>query len=495
MRRFIILLLILTCPALVFAQSEEPDSSFVAGIERSVIQDSIDPQIPLKVSLETALEVSAAEFTIVYDSKSLHLLDISPGILVESFSVFETNTGVPGRIDILIADLSGQTIPPGKVEDLFTVSFALLPGAGTGEHGVLFTKAILADHEANKYLPVISNGAVVNPFSEVVDNYYRYYGADYAFWVNAQNDSPISFYLNNREPISALELRVAYNQEVSEFLGFYDEPRIEQMSTREVYQEDGFISLVLTDFSGNIISPGSDKLLTFSFTNTSDPSAFFYVENFIIADSAANRITPKVFYQQMYSPFETVTVDTTANRPRMILSTAEVSFGEVPANQTLNKKIIIMNLGDADLVVSNISSNNNVFTPGTVSATIPPNTSSDISISFVPKAEQSYTGTLTINGSGVTLEVAVTGTGASVPYPGCDFNGDGKINIVDVIALLLFQRSYPGDPRGDFDRDGKINITDAIAMLLAQRYGTCPDAGALLEARKEVARLIEALGE
>ena len=332
MRRFIIVLLILTCPALVFAQSEEPDSSFVAGIERAVIQDSTDPQIPLKVSLETALEVLAAEFTIVYDSRSLYLLDIFPGILVESFSVFETNTEVPGRIDILIADLSGQTIPPGKVEDLFTVSFALLPGAGMGEHGVLFTKAILADHEANKYLPVISNGAVVNPFSEAVDNYYRYYGADYAFWVNPQNDSPISFYLNNREPISALELRVAYNQEVSEFLGFYDEPRMQQMSTREVYQGDGLFSLVLTDFSGNTISPGSDKLLTFSFTNTADPSAFFYVENFIIADSAANRITPKVFYQQRYSPFETVTVDTTANRPRMILSTMDVSFGEVPSN-------------------------------------------------------------------------------------------------------------------------------------------------------------------
>ncbi len=480
MRRLFILLLILTYPALALAQSVEPDSSFAIGIERAVIQDSTDLQIPLKVSLENAVEVSAAEFTIVYDSRNLHLLDISPGSLAESFSVFETNTEVPGRIDILLADLSGQTIPPGKAEDLLTISFAVLPGAGMGEYGVLFTKAILADPQANKYLPVISNGGIVNPFSEVVDNYYQYYGSDYAFWVNARNDSPISFYLNNREPISALELRVAYNQEVSEFLGFYDEPRMEQISTREVSQGDGFISLVLTDFSGNTISPGSDKLFTLSFTNTADPSAFFYVEKFIIADSAANRITPKVFYQERYSPFETVTVDTTENQPRMILSTVEVSFGEVPVNQILNKKIIILNLGGADLMVSNISSDNDVFTLSTISASISPNTSRDISISFLPKAEQSFTGTLTITSNGGTMQVTVTGTGVSAPSPGCDFNGDGNINMVDVIALLLFQRSNPGDPRGDFNRDGNVDITDAIAMLLAQRDGTCPDAGALL---------------
>ncbi|MBN2290575.1 MAG: hypothetical protein JXQ83_14670, partial [Candidatus Glassbacteria bacterium] len=56
----------------------------------------------------------------------------------------------------------------------------------------------------------------------------------------------------------------------------------------------------------------------------------------------------------------------------------------------------------------------------------------------------------------------------------CDFNGDGKVSVSDVIALLLFQRANPGDLRGDFNRDGKVSVTDAIAMLLAQRDNTCP---------------------
>jgi len=47
-----------------------------------------------------------------------------------------------------------------------------------------------------------------------------------------------------------------------------------------------------------------------------------------------------------------------------------------------------------------------------------------------------------------------------------DFNGDGTLNITDVIALLLFQRDSPGDLKADFNRDGRSNISDAIALLL-----------------------------
>jgi hypothetical protein len=56
----------------------------------------------------------------------------------------------------------------------------------------------------------------------------------------------------------------------------------------------------------------------------------------------------------------------------------------------------------------------------------------------------------------------------------CDFNKDGDIDISDVIALVLFQQSNPGDLQGDFNQDGTADIVDAIAMLLAQRDNTCP---------------------
>ncbi len=71
----------------------------------------------------------------------------------------------------------------------------------------------------------------------------------------------------------------------------------------------------------------------------------------------------------------------------------------------------------------------------------------------------------------------------------CDFNGDGNINIADVISLLIFMRDNPGDLSADFNDDGSANIADAIAMLLAMRDGTCPDAGVLLATAGETVRI------
>ena len=68
-----------------------------------------------------------------------------------------------------------------------------------------------------------------------------------------------------------------------------------------------------------------------------------------------------------------------------------------------------------------------------------------------------------------------SGSGSTVIS--CDFNNDGNMNITDVISLLLYQRSYPGDLSTDFNGDGNASITDAIAMLLAQRDGSCESRG------------------
>jgi ligand-binding sensor domain-containing protein len=84
-------------------------------------------------------------------------------------------------------------------------------------------------------------------------------------------------------------------------------------------------------------------------------------------------------------------------------------------------------------------------------------------------------------------KIEVSGEGSTTPS--CDFNGDDYINIADVITLLLYQRDNPGDPEGDFNGDGTSDINDVLAMLLAQRNGTCPDAGVMLAAANEIARV------
>jgi len=56
---------------------------------------------------------------------------------------------------------------------------------------------------------------------------------------------------------------------------------------------------------------------------------------------------------------------------------------------------------------------------------------------------------------------------------GCDFNGDGKATVADVIQLLLMQRNDPPDTLADYNSDGRYTITDAIALLIDIITGNC----------------------
>ncbi|MFC1614596.1 hypothetical protein ACFL5K_04800 [Gemmatimonadota bacterium] len=47
-----------------------------------------------------------------------------------------------------------------------------------------------------------------------------------------------------------------------------------------------------------------------------------------------------------------------------------------------------------------------------------------------------------------------------------DFNGDGNVNVIDVIALLITGKTNPDDPLADYNGDGGFSVSDAISMLL-----------------------------
>ncbi|OGG05144.1 MAG: hypothetical protein A3F83_02935 [Candidatus Glassbacteria bacterium RIFCSPLOWO2_12_FULL_58_11] len=67
-------------------------------------------------------------------------------------------------------------------------------------------------------------------------------------------------------------------------------------------------------------------------------------------------------------------------------------------------------------------------------------------------------------------QVTVTGpSGLS-----CDFSGNGVVDVVDVIALLILGHSFPAEPRLDYNRDGRIGAEDALSLIRDMRDGNCP---------------------
>jgi hypothetical protein len=61
------------------------------------------------------------------------------------------------------------------------------------------------------------------------------------------------------------------------------------------------------------------------------------------------------------------------------------------------------------------------------------------------------------------LTAAASGSGNKYKE---DFNGDGRVGITDVIALILFARQNPDNPQCDFNGDGRYAVSDVLALLI-----------------------------
>ncbi|HUU29014.1 MAG TPA: serine hydrolase [archaeon] len=57
---------------------------------------------------------------------------------------------------------------------------------------------------------------------------------------------------------------------------------------------------------------------------------------------------------------------------------------------------------------------------------------------------------------------------------GCDFNGDGKLGIADVVKLLLLARDNPDDPLVDWNSDGAYSWDDVVLLIHDIWNGHCP---------------------
>ncbi|HUU26741.1 MAG TPA: FlgD immunoglobulin-like domain containing protein [archaeon] len=73
-----------------------------------------------------------------------------------------------------------------------------------------------------------------------------------------------------------------------------------------------------------------------------------------------------------------------------------------------------------------------------------------------------------------TLEFSVTVNERAQPgVKSCDFTGDGRASITDVIAFLILMRNNPADPRLDWNGDGNFTLGDALALLIDIMSGNC----------------------
>jgi hypothetical protein len=66
-------------------------------------------------------------------------------------------------------------------------------------------------------------------------------------------------------------------------------------------------------------------------------------------------------------------------------------------------------------------------------------------------------------------------SGLLVSGKSCDYSGDSRLAVTDVITLLVMARRDPSDPVLDWNNDGAYSIADAISLLRDIVSGSCPD--------------------
>ncbi|HLA41470.1 MAG TPA: hypothetical protein VJ417_15825, partial [Candidatus Glassbacteria bacterium] len=55
----------------------------------------------------------------------------------------------------------------------------------------------------------------------------------------------------------------------------------------------------------------------------------------------------------------------------------------------------------------------------------------------------------------------------------CDYSGDGRLDVIDVITLLILGHTMPANPFTDYDRDGRFDVADALSLIRDLESGVC----------------------
>jgi len=184
--------------------------------------------------------------------------------------------------------------------------------------------------------------------------------------------------------------------------------------------------------AANLTIPQNDSTqITVTFT---PGSASAFKDTLLVYGNASN-------HPDTISLRGTGTSGTTA--PIIALSAGTINFPDLTVNSSVSRSLYIKNNGNAPLSVSNITSDNSVFTIDSTSFTVASSDSHKINITFTPAAAVSYNASLTIthNAAGNPSVVSLSGKGVSNPVAIFSLSANA-VNFPSVTVNNSIQRSF-----------------------------------------------------
>ena len=147
------------------------------------------------------------------------------------------------------------------------------------------------------------------------------------------------------------------------------------------------------------------------------------------------------FNHNAATPTNIITVSGTGVSPQFSSNPTFVNFGNVRNGTTKKDSVTITNNGTSDLVITNVTSSNPLFSVSSTTGTIAPGASQKFYISFAPLADGFQSGNITFNHNAATptTVIIVTGTGVSPRFSvnrGLDF-GNVKLGVSKTDSITI----------------------------------------------------------
>ncbi len=176
----------------------------------------------------------------------------------------------------------------------------------------------------------------------------------------------------------------------------------------------------------SIVSSSSQFLVSASSATVSANSTKKIYVTFTPTDTGAKSGTITIHHDATGSPF-VLSVTGTVGSPAFATSPASLNFGSVYTTKPKQDSVVISNGGTAQLIITNIASNNALFSVTPTSASINPAATAKFYITYSPTDTSSSSGSVTFshNASGSPSSFPVSGRGYVSPGNAIQFTGTG----------------------------------------------------------------------
>jgi len=153
------------------------------------------------------------------------------------------------------------------------------------------------------------------------------------------------------------------------------------------------------------------------------------------------------------------TSEATISLPVISIETQTLDFGEVVVKNTLDKTLSISNSGHANLIISDISSDNLVFSADKDSALIAPGAGTDLIVTFSPDSLKEETGKIIMQTNIGNIKILLSGLGVEV------------LSLEDENSQIESINSYPNPFSGEIVINFNLLSSSQITILIYDLYG------------------------